>query len=152
MVYIFGVYSVLYMVFIFDMVRLRKKNKVTIHHTKVLKREERKMNFRIYGKTIETWTHIDERGRERITQYEIEYKEYDENGELVGIGSEDFSTDRYHKTLLTKMVYTWDGAKRNKGNYRWFECCGFVTYNRKYVKAVKAYLANKYNAELVELR
>lgn len=110
------------------------------------------MNFRIYGKIIETWTHIDETGRERTTQYEVAYKEYDETGDLVGIGSEDFSTDRYHKTLLTKMVYTWDGVKRNKGNYRWFDCCGFVTYNRKHVKAVKAYLANKYNAELVELR
>ena len=45
MVYIFGVYSGLYMVFMFDMVRLRKKNKVTIHHTKALKREERKNEF-----------------------------------------------------------------------------------------------------------
>ena len=45
MVYIFGVYSGLYMVFIFDMVRLRKKNKVAIHHTKVLKQKGEKNEF-----------------------------------------------------------------------------------------------------------
>ena len=111
---------------------------------------------RIYGKELERWYVTDERGRDICRQIEIEYKEYDiETGELVGAGSEDFSNQRYKDTLLLKMVWTWDGKKRNAGGHRWFEYSHTVKYIKGKGKEVKRYLKNYYKRaglEEVELR
>lgn len=108
--------------------------------------------YRIYGKVLETWEHEQENGRVRTYQVEIAYKEYDADGELVGAGSEDFSKDRYHKELREAYVWTWDGEKRNKGGYRWFEFEGRTIYRRKDVKLIKDHYRRVYNAAAVELR
>lgn len=115
---------------------------------------------RIYGNIVNTWKAWEPviiRGqyqeRERITQYEIEYTEYDMNGNVVATGTEDFSAERYNTTFKSQEVYTWDGKKLNKGGHRWFEYRGFIRYNASQRKALNQYLKNKYNeAELVQLR
>lgn len=90
---------------------------------------------RIYGDTLRTWTSIEEytfRGeqkeREVIVQRELEYKEYDLDGNLLATGSEDFSTERYRE-IDSQWLWTWDGNKRNKGGHRWFDCLGLVKFN-----------------------
>lgn len=59
--------------------------------------------YRIYGKVLESWEHEVAPGRVRIYQEEIEYKEYDQAGELVGVGSEDFSMDREKKRTARSL-------------------------------------------------
>ena len=109
--------------------------------------------YRIYGKRLQEWTREDEQGRVRLVQVEIEYKEYDEEGDLVGAGSEDFSLERLHKTLAqNKLVYTWDGQRRNKGGHRWFDFQGYITFNKKQSTLIKDHLMRRYGAELVQLR
>lgn len=112
----------------------------------------RNMTYRIYGKELNTWEHELENGRVRTYQIEVAYKEYDKDGDLCGVGSEDFSLDRYNVEMMWKFVWTWDGVKRNKGGHRWFECQGMVRYTRKDARAVKEHFKRVYNAELVELR
>lgn len=56
-----------------------------------------------------------------VGMYEVPYVEYDENGEIVNEGIEDFSIDRYNKTVKTKC-YTKvrnSGEKYPSGNTRW---------------------------------
>ena len=118
------------------------------------------MTIRIYGKTVNTWkaweTYLyngaEEREREVITQREVEYKEYDENGELVAVGTEDFSAERYRE-ICEKWVWTWDGQKLNKGGHRWFECQGTIKFNLNQQKDIMRYLRNKYSdASVIQLR
>lgn len=111
-------------------------------------------SVRIYGKTIQSWKHEDEKGRQITTQREIEYREYSvENGTLVGEGAEDFSTERYQQELVTKLIWVWDGKKRNKGGHRWFECKSSISYARKNAKDIKKYLQHKYKgAKEIQLR
>lgn len=113
-----------------------------------------RMTARIYGKTVQTWKHEDERGREVIAQREIEYREYDlEDGSLIGTGTEDFSEQRYRDQFIEKLVWVWDGEKRNKGGHRWFEYVGTVAYARGKAANIKKYLKIKYNdAEVIQLR
>ena len=94
MVYIFGVYSVLYMVFIFDMVRLRKKNKVTIHHTKVLKRDERKMNKKGVKDMKTNLIKVKEYLKRLSTSYEVVIWNADKTA-LIGV---DYSKCSYSQT------------------------------------------------------
>lgn len=111
------------------------------------------MKIRIYGKTLEIWTAEDERGRNRITQREISYHEYDsETGELVGAGSEDFSPERQKRELEDRWAWTWDGERRNKGGKRWFEDHGLVRFRKSEKAEVKKYLQNKYGAAELQLR
>ena len=117
------------------------------------------MAVRIYGKTINTWkaweTYTwkgETREREITTQYEIEYKEYDENGNLVATGTEDFSRERYRQ-IDTQWVWVWDGVKQNRGGHRAFECMGTVTFNLNNKGDVIRYLWTKYNnAKIIQLR
>ena len=45
----------------------------------------------------------------------IAYREYDsETGELVGVGSEDFSQARWKSEIEGRFIWTWDGERRNK--------------------------------------
>lgn len=105
---------------------------------------------RIYGKTLETWH--DECGR--IVQYEIAYREFDATtGEIVGAGSEDFSTVRYRMSTTRAWVWTWDGRRRNRGGHRRFECRGYVTFRSSERTALRKYLRVKYpDADAIDIR
>ena len=77
------------------------------------------MKIRVFGKTLETWYDVDEKGRKRISQKEISYKEYDaDTGILCGAGSEDFSPERLANETVEKWIWTWDGKHVNKGGHR----------------------------------
>lgn len=107
--------------------------------------EKMPRRVRIYGKRINTWTHVLEDGREVACQYEYAYRDYDvDTCELVGVGTEDFSMERYHKHLRGGWVNSWDGVRRNKGGHRWFENFGFVLYRRGESKLVAEYFNNKF--------
>lgn len=109
--------------------------------------------FRLYGKRLNTWTQTNEKGWTVVTQLELAYKEYEiETGDLVATGSEDFSIERFHKQLKNARVFTWDGKRRNKGGYRWFEDRGYILFNESDKKAIKEYFKKFYNAEIVDIR
>lgn len=111
------------------------------------------MTIRIYGKVLNKWMAEDINGRMRITQREIEYREYDsETGEITAIGSEDFSPKREAEELAEKWIWTWDGKKLNRGGHRWFECHGSIRYRKSERASVKQYLEGKYTAEALQLR
>lgn len=80
--------------------------------------------------------------------YEIEYKEYREDGTLKAIGTEDFSTERY-RTLEHRFVYIWDGEKYNKGGHRWFDFVGSVDITEGCLKELKQYIKAKYPQAVV---
>lgn len=111
---------------------------------------------RIYGRVVNRWYSVNERGIKKISQYEVAYRDYDvDTCELLATGTEDFSRDRYdsEQLMLSRFVYTWDGQKRNKGGYRWFESQHTVGYKRRDSKLVKEYLHNKYPAaEMIQIR
>ena len=112
------------------------------------------MNVRIYGKVLKKWCVEDEVGRKILRQMEIEYKEYDtESGELVAVGSEDFSPARYKAEVRERRVFTWDGEKFNRGGFRWFEDHGVIKFRTCERKLVLDYLKTRYSTEkLVQLR
>lgn len=89
---------------------------------------------RIYGDTVEWWK--DDKGR--MTYTELEYKDYNiYTGEVVGVGTEQFSRERY-KTVITKLIWTWDGSERRGDGTRWFDYTGkAVKYNRGDGRKVK---------------
>ena len=107
---------------------------------------------RIYGKELRRWTTTNENGREILVQVELSYKEYDEEGNLVGTGSEDFSKERWSSEIKRDWVWTWNGVQLNRGGHRQFTCWGLTTYRKTDKKAVKALMAKRYNAVTVELR
>lgn len=115
-----------------------------------------KKTVKIYGKVINVWKHMEERnGREIevVTQREIEYTEYDLTGNIVSVGTEDFSPERYKNEIAECYVYTWDGKRLNKGGHRWFDCEGLIKSQKYQRKYIKEYLNNKYkDSELVQLR
>lgn len=114
---------------------------------------------RIYTRTVNTWKCWEPviiRGqyqeRETIQQWELEYKEYDEEGNLVGTGTEDFGKERYRE-IDTKQIWTWDGKKLNKGGHRWFEYLGNVRFNLNDQRAVMGLMRKLHSdAALVQLR
>lgn len=111
------------------------------------------MAVRIYGKTLEVWKSTDEEGRTRNVQYEIAYADYDEEtGWITGVGSEDFSTERYHNYLVERWVWTWDGFRLNKGGHRRFECRGYIRFHKGDGAAVKRIMGMNYGATAVQLR
>ena len=111
---------------------------------------------KIYGKEIRTWKHIEKKnGRdiEVISQREIEYEEYDLDGNFISAGTEDFSEERYRDKLISCQVCTWDGKKLNKGGHRWFDFDGAIRINKNERKDVMKYLKKKYaESEIVQLR
>lgn len=107
---------------------------------------------RIYGKTITEWYSTDEHGREVLTQKEIAYSEYYENGELRATGTEDFSPARLHSQTKFRWVSTWDGLRYNKGGHRWFEGHGAIRFSGD-AAIIKRVLSKRYpEALVVELR
>ncbi|MBR6507487.1 MAG: hypothetical protein IKT37_07815 [Clostridia bacterium] len=102
--------------------------------------------MKIYGKVKEIGQ-VD--GRPYL---EIEYKEFREDGTLKQTGTEDFSVKRWAAVPL-RWVYTWDGQRRNKGGYRWFDLDG--SYKTDDPKAFKKYITNwwnKFGIETVDVR
>lgn len=110
--------------------------------------------IRIYGKVLNEWKNYSEKWHCDIAyQREYAYKDIDATtGEIVATGSEDFSAEREAREIEYKWIYTWNGQKRNKGGYRWFDCQGTIKYRKSGKKAVKQYLKMKYNAEEAQLR
>jgi len=106
---------------------------------------------KVYGKVLNEWFSTDDKGRKILTQTEVAYKEYRENGELKSIGSEDFSPVRWNKETKKRWIFTWDGQKTNKGGHRWFDDQGMIRFAGD-TRVMKNILQSKYNASLIELR
>lgn len=109
-------------------------------------------SIRLYGKVLNRWTYVDEQGRERTSQIEVAYREWNEAGQLTAEGTEDFSPERWKQTTRSAYVWAWDGQKLNRGGHRWFEYQTYITYRRPEAKAVKAFYKALYKAEAIELR
>ena len=109
--------------------------------------------YKIYGKTLNTWTAYDEKYDCDVTvQREIAYREYyKDTHELKQIGSRDFTKYTDHE-MTDAWVWSWDGEKRNAGGHRWFQCEGMIKYSTGDSKAVRAHLMKKYNAAEIQLR
>ena len=108
--------------------------------------------FKIYGKTLNHWFSVDEKGNKHLNQVELPYRKYNANFELVATGTEDFSTERLHEVMNTAWVYIWDGKTMNKGGHRKFSCITLISYKKNDAKVIKAFYMNKFNAAKVELR
>lgn len=116
--------------------------------------------IKFYGKVLNTWNHMvtkywggKEVEIEQPSQYEIAYKEYTTDGELIAKGSEDFSPERRNSNLKMYTVYTWDGEKRQSGGNRWFQAEQTIQINRKDRRAVMEIIRGWYpNAAVIELR
>lgn len=115
---------------------------------------------RIYGKVVNTWKATEQctdrsgkkREREVITQYEVEYTEYNKDGSIYRKGTEDFSRERYNM-IQNKWVYTWDGHQLNRGGKRKFEDQGMIKYSRLQWEEVKSLLKHRYpDAACIQLR
>lgn len=110
---------------------------------------DRPVIVRIYGKLLNTWSYTDDEGREIVTQFELAYKDYNsETGDLVAVGSEDFSQERYKTSISWKMVWTWDGVRYNKGGKRAFDFWRDIRFRKSDgTRAVKDYLLAKHYAD-----
>lgn len=108
--------------------------------------------MRIYGKVLNKWTYVDDQGRERTSQIEVVYREWNEAGQLTAEGSEDFSPERWKQTTRSAYVWAWDGQKLNRGGHRQFECQTHITYRRADSRTVKTFYKALYKAEAIELR
>ena len=86
--------------------------------------------------------------------YEIPYVEIRWDGTIKARGTEDFSYKRYWDTVDSGWIWTWDGERRNKGGYRWFDCIGLFhfTKGRNARKIFKDYIRHSYSAPVVEIR
>lgn len=109
--------------------------------------------IRIYGKVVNKWYDEWRNGTSRLLQVEVAYKDYNDSGELVGTGTEDFSAERWNKQTRLSWVYVWDGTRYNRGGKRWWECIGIVRHRVREGKLVKSlYKAWAHDWELIELR
>ena len=99
------------------------------------------MLTRLYFKQLREWYVFEgEYGfTPRLVQFEVQYKDYDETGKLVSVGTEDFSIDRWNKQTSYGFVYGWNGIRRNAGGRKWWEVISAVRYrkgDRKHVLAL----------------
>ena len=111
--------------------------------------------MKVYGEIINRWMVEDERGRRITRQIEVEYKEYNRNGDLVRIGTEDFSRSRWEETTCHYHLWGWDGSHYNKGGHRYFERVGSCRISRKDIYKLKqlAMIWNqKRNLALIDVR
>lgn len=121
---------------------------------------------KIYGERLNVWTALNEAGKEIITQVEYAYREYNENGELCGVGSEDIqpvyeyevpvnsSPWRYRFLGLdrkAKWVHGWDGKSYHKSGNRKFKEFPSVYFSGD-ASVVRTVLANQYKMAEIQLR
>lgn len=110
------------------------------------------MRVRLYGKLIRQWKVLCEDGYERVSQSEYEYKEYDvKSGQLVGVGSEDFSPQRKAKQMLFYDIRTWDGVKRRADGSKWFNSVGVYRTRKGDRKALGLWASATFKAEEIRL-
>ena len=100
---------------------------------------------RIYGKTLNTWTATDERGREYTTQREVAYTEYDAYGAVRCTGTEDIQPNR--TDIKNGWAWTWDGKSVNRGGYRRWDERGHIVW-RGNTAVLKKVLERKYTDAL----
>jgi hypothetical protein len=108
---------------------------------------------RIYGRTVRTWEAENANGIPITYQWEIAYKDYDEDGKVVGTGTEDFSRDRLATETRMAYAYGWNGTRRNAGGHKWWELLTGIRYRRGEAAAVRHLLYKWYDdVKEVELR
>jgi len=95
--------------------------------------------LKIYGSVLNYWKVEDENGYEHTTQMEVAYREYDYNGKLINVGSEDFTPRRYNEQTHDYRVYGWDGETRNAGKQRWFRELAWARINRNEVYKLRRF-------------
>lgn len=120
---------------------------------------------RIYTAKLDQWSAFGEDGKEYLTQVEYAYTEYDEDGNVVGAGSEDIQpryqieTKYFNQPMILRgkngnsvyWIWTWDGQKRHKSGARKFICHGMMNI-RGSKKAVRNALKKKYGCAEVQFR
>lgn len=92
----------------------------------IKKREGTKMKtIRVYTRTVsmhtpEGWIKFSVRGSDEADMLELGYVDYDENGNVRGIGTEDFSLERF-RTLKTYyyQIKKDSGEKTAAGKTKW---------------------------------
>lgn len=102
---------------------------------------------RIYGKVLNKWTAtatFNGMDREMVVQLEIAYTDYYEDGTIAGVGSEDFSPERYRKEIAVYETRTWDGCKRNRGGHKAWDQRDTYTVKCDNLKALKGFCKIRY--------
>lgn len=109
---------------------------------------------RIYKDIVDTRKAYDEALRKEVTtQFEVTYADYYTDGTFVGIGTEDFSPERWSTQVRRGYVYTWNGTRRNRGGNRWFDYQGEITYRRGQRKDLDTFLKTRFpGTEVIDIR
>lgn len=84
--------------------------------------------------------------------YEVDYLEYNMNGEIVGAGSEDFSGERWRNGAVYRRVFAWDGKRYNKGGNKWFEELAMKTVRKSDARNLKTVLQAMIGSEHAEIQ
>lgn len=81
-------------------------------------------------------------GKRRISDnyIEVKFTEYNEQGEVMREGIEDFSPIRLSKVPVYD-IWTWDGETRNKGGHRWFNLAQRVRTTGTPAELKRAYIS-----------
>lgn len=111
--------------------------------------------FKIYGNIINIWEH-EVRSKDGYlksvpVQYEVEYSEYDSDGNLIMTGTEDFSPERMSSELTKRFVWIWTGKFDQNGRRRFiFE--DYIKYPKNKTALVKSYLLKNVYTDAWELQ
>lgn len=84
--------------------------------------------------------------------YEVDYLEYNMNGEIVGAGSEDFSGERWRDGSVYRRVFAWDGKRYNKGGNKWFEELAMKRVRKSDARNLKTVLQAMIGSEYAEIQ
>lgn len=84
--------------------------------------------------------------------YEVDYLEYNMNGEIVGAGSEDFSGERWRDGAVYRRVFAWDGKRYNKGGNKWFEELSMKKVRKSDARNLKTVLQAMIGSEYAEIQ
>lgn len=98
------------------------------------------IKVRFYHNIIKKW---DAGFNSSDVAFEIEYREYTLDGELVGYGTEQFSNPRWRDEIVYATPYFWDGERRNKGGHRWFDELYTVKIRKSERKYVREFFRRK---------
>ena len=112
--------------------------------------------LKVYGDTLNYWKAYDEQlGREVVTQREVEYKEYDSQGNLINVGTEDFSTQRWNESSINHYeAWGWDGEHLQKGGKRYFDRLGTCRIRKQDLYKLKHLLPfwNRKQYQVIDVR